>query len=107
MVNLGVIFNTKENKPECVIVHDYTSGEIGYSTYSDKLSELIEIIFNNDVYLESKFNNKINCKICTKENPYYISTINEYLPTGYKVQWIKSVEGDINQLLEESYEILD
>lgn len=106
-MNLAVIFDTKENKPECVIIHNYTSGDIGYSTYNDKLANLIEIILENEMFLQTKINNKINCKICDKNNPYYIRAINDYLPSKYKIQWIKSVDGDMNNLLEESYEILD
>lgn len=106
-MNLAVVFDIKENKPECVIVHDYINSEIGYSTYNDKLANLIEIIFENDIYLKCKISNKTNYMICNKENPYYTSAINEYLPSQYKIQWIKKVDGDINILLDESYEILD
>lgn len=106
-MNLGVIFDVKENKPECVIIHDYTNSDIGYSTYNEKLSNLIEIILSNDLYLQTKINNKVYYKPCNKDNPYYISVINEYLPFEYKILWLKQVNGDINKLLEESYEILN
>lgn len=106
-MNLGVIFDIRENKPECVIIHDYENGNIGYSTYNEKLSNLIEIILNNDIYMQSKIKNKIICKLCDKDNPYYINTLNQYLPFEYKILWLKKINGNIDKLLEESYEILE
>ena len=106
-MNLGVVFDIRENKPECVIIHDYENSNIGYSTYNEKLSNLLEVILNNTIYIQSKIKNKITSKHCDKDNPYYINALNQYLPFEYKILWLKKVNGNIDKLLEESYEILE
>lgn len=106
-MNLGVIFNINSNNPEAVIVHDYTNSNVGYSTYNDNLAFIIDNILSNDIYAETSFNDVITYKECCKNSPYYISVINNYLPMPYKILWIKKVNGNINDLLEESYEILN
>jgi hypothetical protein len=105
-MNLGVICNIKNNIPECVIVHDYETGDIGYSTYNNKLSKLLNIILDNKIYSENLLNNIINYNDCDKNNPFYISNLNNYLPYPYKILWIKKISGNINEILEEAYDIL-
>jgi hypothetical protein len=105
-MNLGVICNIKNNIPECVIVHDYKIGDIGYSTYNDKLAKLLNIILDNEIYSENILNNNIYYNDCDKNNPFYINNLNNYLPYPYKILWIKKINGDINEILEEAYDIL-
>jgi hypothetical protein len=106
-MNLGVICDITNNKPECVIAHNYKVGDIGYSTYNDKLSKLLNIILDNNIYSENILNNIIHYNNCDKNNPFYINNLNDYLPYPYKILWIKKVDGDINNILEEAYDILE
>ena len=106
-MNLGVIFNVKENKPELVFVHDYLNSNIGYSTYNSELSKLVDILLKNEIYSEIILNNSIKYSLCEQSNPYYLNALNNYLPLPYKILWIKEVNGNINNILEESYEILN
>lgn len=106
-MNLGVVFNMRNNQSELVIVHDYENNNVGYSTYNSELSKIIEKLLNSDLYSEVVLNNSINYSIVDKTNPYYLNILNNYLPFPYKISWIRSVSGDINDILDESYEILN
>lgn len=106
-MNLGVICDINNEKPECVIVHNYENGDIGYSTYNDKLSVSVNTILNNDIYSQTILNNNMDYSICTKNSPYYISVLNNYLPFPYKLLWIKKINGNIEDVLEQAYEILE
>lgn len=106
-MNLGIICNIKNKKPECVIAHDYQNEDIGYVTYNNKLSESINVILNNDIYSQVIFNDNINYSICDKKNSYYVNVLNDYLPYPYRVLWVKKVIGNIEDILEQSYQILE
>lgn len=106
-MDLGVVFNINKNEPELVLVHDHLNSNIGYSTYNSILSILINKLLDNNLYYETKINNSISYSIIDKTNPYYLNILNNYLPFPYKILWIKPVFGDINNILEESYEILN
>lgn len=106
-MNLGVVFDVNMNKPELVLVHDYLTGNIGYSTYNSNMSTLINTLLNSEIYSEILNNDSIIYSLCEKTNSYYLNALNNYLPSPFKILWIKKVEGDINNILEESYEILE
>ena len=106
-MNLAVIYNIQINKPECVIAHDYNSGDIGYSTYNEKLSNILNIIFANKVNSIKTVDNITYCNECNLNNSFYLNCINDYLPYPYKIIWIKKINENINKLLEEAYDLLD
>jgi len=106
-MNLGVICNIKTDIPECVIVHDYENGDIGYSTYNDDFSKLLNAILKKQIFSENILNNVIHYNECNKTNSFYISVVNDYLPHPYKVMWIKNIAGNIEDILEQAYDILD
>ena len=106
-MNLAIIYNIQINKPECVIAHDYTNGDIGYSTYNTELSNILNIIFNNNLNSTKTINNIIYFNSCNLNNSFYLNCLNDYLPYPYKIIWIKKMNEDINKLLEEAYDLLD
>lgn len=106
-MNLGVVFNCKENSPELVLIHDYLNSNIGYATYNSEISKVIDELLKNKIYSEIVIDNSIKYSLCEQSNPYYLNVLNNYLPLPYKILWIKEVHGDINDILEESYEILN
>lgn len=105
-MNLGIICNIINNNPECIIVHNFNTSEIGYSTYNNEMSDILTQIFNNEIYSKYILNDKMHFKLCDKYSPYYINTLNDYIPYPYKIVWIKKIDGDIETILEESYQIL-
>ena len=106
-MNLGIICNIQNNIPECVIVHDYNREYIGYSTYNVNFSKLLDVILDNKIYSKNILNNIIHYNECNKNNPFYLNIINDYLPYPYKITWIKNINGNMEEILEESYNILD
>lgn len=106
-MNLGIICNIENNSPECVIVHNHITGEIGYSTYNEKLSSILEIILDKDLSSQNVLNKNIYYSDCNKNSSYYLNLINEYLPIPYRILWIKKVNDKMDKLLEEGFEILN
>lgn len=107
-MNLAIICNLKKNnQPEAVIVHNYITAEIGYSTYNDSLSEILETIINNKIIVENVFDDNIFYAECDKNNPYYLTKLNDKLVSPYKILWIKKVHDKMEDLLEQGFEILD
>lgn len=105
-MNLGVVFNINDNSPELVIVHDYESGKIGYSTYNNEVAVVLDVILEQNIYSEVLIGEKIKIDECTKFNPYYLNTLNNYLPNPFRVLWVKKINDSMENALKDAYEIL-
>ncbi len=105
-MNLVIVYDMKKKSPQAVIVHNFNTGDIGYSTYNNELSNILDIILKSDINMIKSLDNITYNSKCDLKNSFYLSCLNDYLPYPYKITWIKNIDDNIDKLLEEAYDIL-
>lgn len=111
-MNLGIICDIISNKPTGVIGVDKETGTIGYITENKDLENVIEIILDSgklDLPIREEINNNeiLRHEKQTPKDSYYLIAFNYHLPYPWKILGIRYVEGDIEQVIQESYNYLE
>lgn len=109
--NLAVICDITNNSPIGVICCNPKTGDIAYSTQNKTLSDVLEIILDNKVFLlkdEVVNNNKMIVKeIINKTDSYYLTALNYSLPFPWRIFGVTEAVGDVEEIIEQASNILD
>ncbi|MNJ90038.1 hypothetical protein D3C87_76290 [compost metagenome] len=105
--NLAIICDIRENKPVGVICSCPGTGDIAYLTDEDLLSETLEVILDNKLFLlnEEEVNKKnmIHEETVTVMDSYYLVSINYSLPYPWRILGVKAVDGDVEDIVNEAF----
>lgn len=108
--NLAVICDIRDNTPVGIICSCPYSGDIAFSTEDDMLDETLEVLLDNKVFLHS--DEKVNNHVMISEDEivaadsYYLMAINYSLPFPWRMLGVTKAKGDVEQIIEESKNIL-
>lgn len=111
-MNLAIICNVISKKPIGVIGVDKDTKTVGYITNNEELESVIEIILNNNtlelpVKETIKDNTILRYDNINCEHMYYLIAFNYHLPYPYKMLGVTYVEGNLEDVLQESFEYME
>jgi hypothetical protein len=107
-MNLGIVCDISNKKPIGVIAIDNKNGDIGYIVNNNELEDDIEVILNHKE-LTVPVQEVINSNYIIRQQTYtikdnnYLTAFNYYLPQPWRILGLKDVDGDMEQILNESY----
>lgn len=111
-MNLAIIVNITSKIPIGAIGVDKDKKTVGYMTNNKELEDIIEIILDNkELELpvkETIYGNdilrydKIDCN-----HSFYLIAFNYHLPYPYKILGVTYADGDLETLIQESFEYIE
>jgi hypothetical protein len=111
-MNLGVICNLVSNKPVGVIGVDKDKGAVGYITEIKELENVIETILDVgklSLQVEEEVDGSKIMRVdeIGVKNSHYLVAFNYHLPFPWRILGLRYVEGDLEQILKESYDYME
>lgn len=108
--NLAVICDITDNSPVGVICCNPKTGDIAYSTQIKILSEVLEILLDNKVFLlkDEAINNNsmIVEETVSQADSYFLIALNYSLPFPWKILGVTEATGDVEEIVDQAYKTL-
>ncbi|MNC13538.1 hypothetical protein D3C75_612890 [compost metagenome] len=108
--NLAVICDITNNSPAGVICANPLTGDIAYSTQNKMLSNVLEILLDNKLFLLKSENiNDIDMIVedeIAQTDSYFLISLNYSLPFPWRIIGVTEVVGDVEEVVNQAYETL-
>ena len=106
--NIAIICDITNKKPVGVICVTPISGEVSYTTENKELSEVLEIILDNKVFLlvdeDISDARMIREEEVSYDDSYYLMGLNYSLPLPWRILGVTTSKGKVEQLSEEVFQ---